>query len=139
MKKLFFLCTFLVMASLSFGQLACNLTVTNTTSVDIRIGVQYTNDTPNECSPTMTGSSEFIVPAGSTSTLLLGTVPVGAPAIRPFRVGAVLWPSMAMASWQINPCWGPLCMPGVPPLSDGPLNIDFTFCGDYETQVTVSL
>ncbi|MBL4649234.1 MAG: hypothetical protein JKY03_05835 [Aureispira sp.] len=134
MKKIIFLCSFLFISSLSFAQ-DCTLVVTNMTGVEIEAGAQTTTATPNVCPPSISGSAS--VPSildGTTTMILLGTVLPGDPPIRPFRIGAsCVAGGICAVNWQINTCWNPTCVTNF-----GPFTITVTYCGDYETHVTIT-
>lgn len=129
MKTFIFICSFLLMASLSFAQ-DCKVFITNTTGNSLMIGIRKTVETPNICTPP-TEDITLVIPPGVTE-VSIGTVLPGEPPFRPFIVGAAFWPTMTSASWQVNQCWNPACID-----SDGPLDINFTYCSDYETHITI--
>lgn len=131
MKSFFLLCSLLLIANLSFA-VDCKLVVTNTTAYNIVAGAQTTTSTPNECPAIISSEASDLVLAGTTSEILLGSVPYGVAPIRPFRIGAGL-DGGGMESWQINTCWNPTCV-----YSSGPFTITITYCSDYEVHVTIS-
>lgn len=132
MKTIILICSFLLVATWSSAQATdCKLVINNTTGSSLMIAVRRTTASPNICPPPVSDTS-FVIPPG-ISNITIGVVDLLLdPPVRPYIVGAALWPSMASASWQVNTCWNPSCIS-----SAGPLNIIFTFCGDHETHVTI--
>lgn len=131
MRTFIFLCSFLLMASLASAQMVeCKVIISNTTSSSLEIGIRRTTEPLSTC-PTSVDDMTLIIPPGMTE-VVIGTVHITAAPIRPFIVGAALWPSLASPTWQVNQCWNPSCLD-----ADGPLNINFTYCSPYETHVTI--
>lgn len=135
MKSLFFICTFLLLATYSFAQVDCYLMVTNSTGAPIIVGTQLTNSTANSCPITSMGSEMTpVIADGATFSLYIGTVDDTDPFIQPYIVGAYYAADGSGSSWNTNACWGyyPACSG-----SDGPLVITYTSCGNAITTVNI--
>lgn len=135
MKKIIFLCCFLLISSLSFAQ-DCTLVVTNMTGAMVSVGAETTLSTPNMCPPVLWGAEgDPLIASGATVTILLGTVALYAPPIRPFKIYAnCLTGGSCTGSWQVNTCWYSACISNY----INPYVITITYCSDYETHVTIT-
>lgn len=135
MKNLFLLCSFLLFANWSFGQLV----ITNETGFPITAGAQLTCETPNTC-PTSTveniSTTEPLPDGESTSIDFPSPMSGCAGPYRPFIIGAGLFGG-GSESWIRNPVWNAVC--GTTGSSSGPFTIVVTYSSSTETHVTISL
>lgn len=131
MKQLFFICTFLLIANLSFCQTSF-ATVQNATAETLEVMIQTKQATPNNCmAPPFSTITETIEPFSSL-TIELETVAIGETAIRPFRIWAETTTG-DLFSWQVNQCWNPMCV-----FNFGPLNINFSCISDFNTTIMIT-